>query len=64
MLTYLLFLVNAAVGLIAAVWRVVITALYNILHLGRVDVSLLHRSAEAYDPGSRPSISGSPGERS
>lgn len=51
LLTYLLFLVNTLVGLIAAIWRVVITALYNIVHLGRVDVSLLHRSAEAYDPG-------------
>lgn len=29
----------------------VITALYNILHLGRIDISLLHRSAEPYDPG-------------
>lgn len=29
----------------------VITALYNILHLGRIDISLLHRSAETYDPG-------------
>lgn len=29
----------------------VITALYNILHLGRIDISLLHRSAENYDPG-------------
>lgn len=52
LLTYLLFLINTVVGLIAAIWRMVITALYNILHLGRIDISLLHRSAEAYDPGS------------
>lgn len=51
LLTYLLFLVNTVVGLIVAIWRMVITALYNIVHLGRADISLLHRSAEAYDPG-------------
>ncbi|XP_049573051.1 receptor for retinol uptake stra6-like [Syngnathus scovelli] len=50
LLTYLLFLINTVVGLIVAIWRMVITALYNILHLGRVDISLLHRSAESYDP--------------
>uniref|UniRef100_H3CHU5 Receptor for retinol uptake STRA6 n=1 Tax=Tetraodon nigroviridis TaxID=99883 RepID=H3CHU5_TETNG len=53
LLTYLLFLINTVVGLIAAIWRMVITALYNILHLGRIDISLLHRSAEAYDPAFR-----------
>lgn len=51
LLTYLLFLINTVVGLIVAIWRMVITALYNILHLGRIDISLLHRSAENYDPG-------------
>lgn len=51
LLTYLLFLINTVVGLIVAIWRMVITALYNIIHLGRVDVSLLHRSAESFDPG-------------
>ncbi|XP_019731884.1 stimulated by retinoic acid gene 6 protein homolog [Hippocampus comes] len=50
LLTYLLFLINTVVGLIVAIWRMVITALYNIVHLGRVDISLLHRAAEAYDP--------------
>lgn len=29
----------------------VITALYNIIHLGRIDISLLHRTAESFDPG-------------
>uniref|UniRef100_A0AAQ4QZW4 Receptor for retinol uptake STRA6 n=1 Tax=Gasterosteus aculeatus aculeatus TaxID=481459 RepID=A0AAQ4QZW4_GASAC len=53
LLTYLLFLVNTVVGLIVAIWRMVITALYNIVHLGRADISLLHRSAEAYDPAYR-----------
>ncbi|XP_041845041.1 receptor for retinol uptake stra6-like [Melanotaenia boesemani] len=50
LLTYLLFVVNIVVGLIVAIWRMVITALYNIIHLGRIDVSLLHRTAETYDP--------------
>ncbi|XP_077375953.1 receptor for retinol uptake stra6-like [Festucalex cinctus] len=50
LLTYLLFLINTVVGLIVAIWRMVITALYNIVHLGRVDISLLHHTAEAYDP--------------
>lgn len=50
-MTYLLFLVNTVVGLIAGIWRMVITALYNIVHLGRIDISLLHRTAESFDPG-------------
>nr|XP_057944707.1 receptor for retinol uptake stra6-like isoform X2 [Doryrhamphus excisus] len=50
LLTYLLFLVNTVVGVIVAIWRMVITALYNIVHLGRVDISLLHHTAESYDP--------------
>uniref|UniRef100_A0A8C8J7L2 Receptor for retinol uptake STRA6 n=1 Tax=Oncorhynchus tshawytscha TaxID=74940 RepID=A0A8C8J7L2_ONCTS len=50
LLTYLLFLINIVVGLIAAIWRMVITALYNIIHLGRMDISLLNRAAESYDP--------------
>ncbi|XP_044076958.1 receptor for retinol uptake stra6-like isoform X1 [Siniperca chuatsi] len=53
LLTYLLFLINTMVGLIVAIWRMVITALYNIIHLGRIDISLLHRTAESYDPAYR-----------
>ncbi|KAM4602962.1 receptor for retinol uptake stra6-like [Polymixia lowei] len=53
LVTYLLYLINIVVGLIAAIWRMVITALYNILHLGRIDISLLHRTAESYDPAYR-----------
>lgn len=56
LLTYLLFLINTVVGLVVAIWRIVITALYNIIHLGRIDVSLLHRTAETYDPGTIHSI--------
>ena len=51
LLTYMLYLLNTVVGLVVGIWRLVITALYNILHLGRIDISLLHRSAESYDPG-------------
>ncbi|KAM8876181.1 receptor for retinol uptake stra6-like [Synchiropus picturatus] len=50
LLTYLLFLINTVIGLIVGIWRMVITALYNIIHLGRMDISLLHRTAEPYDP--------------
>lgn len=50
LLTYLFFLVNIIVGLIAAIWRMVITALFNIIHLCRMDISLLNRAAESYDP--------------
>ncbi|XP_032371890.1 receptor for retinol uptake stra6 isoform X1 [Etheostoma spectabile] len=53
LLAYLLFLINTVVGLVVAIWRMVITALYNIVHLGRVDISLLHRTAESYDPAYR-----------
>ncbi|XP_076590056.1 receptor for retinol uptake stra6-like isoform X2 [Chaetodon auriga] len=53
LLTYLLFLINTMLGLIVAIWRMVITALYNIVHLGRIDISLLHRTAESYDPAYR-----------
>ncbi|XP_030231949.1 receptor for retinol uptake stra6 [Gadus morhua] len=53
LLTYMLYLLNTAVGLVVGIWRMVITALYNILHLGRIDISLLHRRAESYDPAYR-----------
>uniref|UniRef100_A0A8C6WZE7 Receptor for retinol uptake STRA6 n=1 Tax=Neogobius melanostomus TaxID=47308 RepID=A0A8C6WZE7_9GOBI len=50
LLTYLLFLVNAVLGLLVAMWRMLITAVFNFIHLGRTDISLLHRSSETYDP--------------
>uniref|UniRef100_A0A3B5M5F4 Receptor for retinol uptake STRA6 n=1 Tax=Xiphophorus couchianus TaxID=32473 RepID=A0A3B5M5F4_9TELE len=53
LLTYLLFVVNVVVGLIVGIWRIVITALFNIVHFGRIDISLLHRTAESYDPAYR-----------
>ncbi|KAG9281023.1 receptor for retinol uptake stra6 [Astyanax mexicanus] len=51
LLTYLLFPVNILVGALLGIWRLVITALFNIVHLGRLDISLLNRNVEAFDPG-------------
>ncbi|KAK7117854.1 hypothetical protein R3I94_023164 [Phoxinus phoxinus] len=53
LLSYMCFLVNVMVGVIVGIWRIVITALFNIVHLGRLDISLLNRSVEAFDPGYR-----------
>lgn len=51
LLTYLLFPVNVLIGVLLGVWRVIITALFNIVHMGRMDISLLNRNVEAFDPG-------------
>ncbi|XP_063268559.1 receptor for retinol uptake STRA6 [Prinia subflava] len=51
--TFLLFPINVLVGVLAAVWRVVISGLYNAVHLCRLDISLLHRGVETFDPGYR-----------
>ncbi|XP_030620983.1 receptor for retinol uptake stra6-like [Chanos chanos] len=53
LLSYLLFLVNIVVGVLVGLWRMVVTALYNIVHLGRIDISLLNRGSELFDPGYR-----------
>ncbi|XP_060115974.1 receptor for retinol uptake STRA6 [Heteronotia binoei] len=52
-LTYLLFPLNVLVGVLAGVWRVVISALYNVVHFCQLDVSLLSHGVEAFDPGFR-----------
>lgn len=49
--TFLLFPTNVLVGALAGVWRVVISGLYNAVHLCRLDISLLHRGVETFDPG-------------
>ncbi|KFV81715.1 Stimulated by retinoic acid 6, partial [Struthio camelus australis] len=49
--TYLLFPINVLVGVLAGVWRMVISALYNAIHFCQLDVSLLNRSVETLDPG-------------
>lgn len=53
LLTYLLFPVNVLIGVLLALWRMIITALFNIVHMGRTDISLLNRNVEAFDPGER-----------
>ncbi|XP_029289475.1 receptor for retinol uptake stra6 [Cottoperca gobio] len=53
LLTYLLFPVNVMIGVLLAVWRMIITALFNIVHMGRMDISLLNRNVEAFDPAYR-----------
>ncbi|KAK7912421.1 hypothetical protein WMY93_012632 [Mugilogobius chulae] len=53
LLTSLLFLVNLVLGLLVAMWRILISAVYNLIHMGRTDISLLHRSSEDYDPAYR-----------
>ncbi|XP_005521782.1 PREDICTED: stimulated by retinoic acid gene 6 protein homolog [Pseudopodoces humilis] len=49
--SFLLFPTNVLVGLVAGVWRVVISGLYNSVHFCRLDISLLHRRADTFDPG-------------
>ncbi|XP_070687455.1 receptor for retinol uptake stra6 [Pempheris klunzingeri] len=53
LLTYLLFPVNVLIGVLLALWRMIITALFNIVHMGRLDISLLNRNVEAFDPAYR-----------
>lgn len=51
LLSYLLFLLNIVVGVVVGLLRMVVTALYNIIHMGRLDISLLNRGSEIFDPG-------------
>nr|XP_061812866.1 receptor for retinol uptake stra6-like [Nerophis lumbriciformis] len=53
LLTYLLFPVNVLIGVLLAVWRLIVTALFNIVHMGRMDISLLNRNVEPFDPAYR-----------
>ncbi|XP_054633225.1 receptor for retinol uptake stra6 [Dunckerocampus dactyliophorus] len=53
LLTFLLFPVNVLIGVLLSVWRMIITALFNIVHMGRMDISLLNRNVEAFDPAYR-----------
>lgn len=49
--TFLLFPINVLVGAMVAAWRVVLSALYNAIHLGQMDFSLLPPRAATLDPG-------------
>ncbi|XP_044294993.1 receptor for retinol uptake STRA6 [Varanus komodoensis] len=53
LVTYLLFPINVLVGVLAGVWRMVLSALYNIVHFCQLDESLLGHGVEAFDPGYR-----------
>ncbi|NXF87800.1 STRA6 protein, partial [Eubucco bourcierii] len=49
--TYLLFPINVLVGVLAGVWRMIISGLYNAVHFCQLDISLLNRGVETLDPG-------------
>lgn len=49
--TFFLFLVNVLAGVMVAAWRVLLSALYNAVHLGQMDLSLLPSRAATLDPG-------------
>ncbi|NXH11371.1 STRA6 protein, partial [Bucco capensis] len=49
--TYLLFPINVLVGVLAGLWRMVISGLYNSVHFCQLDTSLLNRGVETFDPG-------------
>lgn len=49
--TFLLFPINMLVGAIMAIWRVLLSSLYNTVHLGQMDLSLLPQRAASLDPG-------------
>ncbi|KAL2088333.1 hypothetical protein ACEWY4_015232 [Coilia grayii] len=51
LLSYLLFLLNIVVGVVVGLLRMAVTALYNIIHMGRLDISLLNRASQSFDPG-------------
>nr|KAF6393910.1 signaling receptor and transporter of retinol STRA6 [Pipistrellus kuhlii] len=51
--TFLLFPINMLVGIMVAIWRVVLSALYNAVHLGQMNLSLLPPRAATLDPGYR-----------
>ncbi|XP_051012512.1 receptor for retinol uptake STRA6 [Acomys russatus] len=49
--TFLLFPINMLVGAVVAIWRVLLSSLYNTVHLGQMDLSLLPQRAASLDPG-------------
>lgn len=52
--TFLLFPINLLVGAVVAIWRVLLSSLYNAVHLGQMDLSLLPPRAASLDPGKVP----------
>uniref|UniRef100_A0A5F9DV28 Receptor for retinol uptake STRA6 n=1 Tax=Oryctolagus cuniculus TaxID=9986 RepID=A0A5F9DV28_RABIT len=49
--TFLLLPVNWLLGALGAAWRVLLSALYNAVHLGQMDLSLLPPRVATLDPG-------------
>ncbi|XP_041600333.1 receptor for retinol uptake STRA6 isoform X2 [Vulpes lagopus] len=49
--TFFLFPINVLVGAMVVAWRVLLSALYNAIHLGQMDLSLMPPRAAALDPG-------------
>ncbi|XP_037358019.1 receptor for retinol uptake STRA6 isoform X2 [Talpa occidentalis] len=49
--TFLLFPINVLVGALVAAGRVLLSALYNAVHLGQMDLGLLPPRATTLDPG-------------
>ncbi|XP_005393629.1 PREDICTED: stimulated by retinoic acid gene 6 protein homolog isoform X2 [Chinchilla lanigera] len=49
--TFLLFPINLLMGAVVATWRVLLSALYNMIHLSQMDLSLLPLRAATLDPG-------------
>ncbi|NWV07394.1 STRA6 protein, partial [Ptilonorhynchus violaceus] len=49
--TALLFPTNVLLGVVAGTWRLLLSGLYNSIHLCRLDGSFLRRGAESWDPG-------------
>uniref|UniRef100_UPI00358EB12A receptor for retinol uptake STRA6 isoform X2 n=1 Tax=Myxine glutinosa TaxID=7769 RepID=UPI00358EB12A len=51
--TYLFFCYNVMVGFVVCIGRICVSALYNILHIARLDVTLLNTHVALHDPGHR-----------
>ncbi|XP_012968259.1 receptor for retinol uptake STRA6 isoform X2 [Mesocricetus auratus] len=51
--TFLLFPINMLVGMVVVIWRVILSCVYNTVHLGQMDLSLLPQRAASLDPGYR-----------
>lgn len=49
--TFVFFPINVLVGAVLAAWRVLLSALYNAVHFGQMDLSLLPPRAATLDPG-------------
>ncbi|XP_068131839.1 receptor for retinol uptake STRA6 [Hyperolius riggenbachi] len=53
MFTYLMFPVNILRGVLLFIARLVVSVIFNVIHLCRLDLSLLQHSVQGWDPGYR-----------